>query len=260
VTATGDLSEDLKNVIEGYLAGHRSRSLATLSRASGVSYTTIRRLAQKEGNPTAEPVLKIVDAALTNEEKIAFINRHYPEIASTINKFQRENYSPSSPRQELLKLFYTRDPHNFILNIAQTERGTTEADVRRLSGERGLEALAELVEHEILVRETSENREFFRLVPMLSHDCDMAIAQIKLSADYFDRSLVGTKAARLFHGTASVNRRTLEQIHDIVSAAIRDIVAVKDDPRSAGDIPIFVDMMMNVYDKAPLNRTEEPSR
>ena len=250
----GDLSEDLRGVIERYLEGHRSRSLATLSRASGVSYTTLRRLYQREGNPTAEPVLKIADAALTNEEKRAFINRHYPEIAATINRFESDSYAPKAPRQEQLKTFYVRDPHNFILNLAHNDKGTTAEVVRRLTGERGLEALDELVEHEILERASVAGREVYRLTPLLSHDCDMALAQLQLSADHFDRSLIGTKAARLFHATASINLRALERVHDILSAAIRDIVALKDDPRNEGDIPFYVDMMMNVYDKAPLNR------
>src|SRR5262245_60782147 len=165
VTATGDLSEDLRNVIDRYLDGHRGRSLATLSRASGVSYTTLRRLYQKEGNPTAEPVLKIADAALNNEEKLAFINRHYPELAVTLNRFQTDAYAPKQPRQELLKTFYIRDPHNYILNLAHNDKGATRDDVRRLTGERGLEALDELVEHEILERARLGDAEVFKLAP-----------------------------------------------------------------------------------------------
>lgn len=250
---TGDLSEDVRGVIEKYLEGHRSRSLATLSRSSGVSYTTLRRLYQREGHPTAEPVLKIVDATLTNDQKLEFLNRYYPEIAGAISKVQREAYSPSASRQEPLKPFYMRDPHNFILNLAQNNKGTTPADVRRLCGERGIEALQELIDHEILERDFVNREEVYRLPPLASHDADMALVQMKLSADHFDRSLIGTKAARLFHTTASVNVPTVERIHDILSSAIREIFALKDDPRNSGDVPLFVDLMMNVYDKTTLH-------
>ena len=254
MTTTDELSEDLRGVIDRYLDGHRSRSLATLSRACGVSYTTIRRLYQREGNPTAEPVLKIVDAALNLDEKVQFISRHYPEISSTIGRFQEEIYPRKEPRQEALRGFFMRDPHNFILNLAHNDKGTTEAVVRRLTGERGVEALGELLEHELLDRDSSSGELVVRLAPMLCHDCDVALTQMKLSADHFDRSLIGTKAARIFHATASVNQRALERIHDLLSAAMRDVVALKDDPRSSGAIPLFVDMMMNVYDKMPLNQ------
>lgn len=250
------LTDEIRGVIDRYLSGHRNRSLSSLSRASGVSYTTIRRLYQREGNPTAEPVLKIVDAALNNDEKIEFINRHYPEIAVTIKNFNSEAYNSTTSRQEALKTFYVRDPHNFVLNLAHNDKGTTRSDINSLMGSRGLEALDELIEHDLLECARQGSEEIFRLAPLLSHDCDMALAQIKLSADHFNRSLIGTKAARLFHGTASLNREALERIHDVLSAAIQEIVAIKDDPRSRGDIPMFVDMIMNVYDKRPLDREE----
>ena len=254
MTSTGELSDNLRNVIDRYLNGHRNRSLATLSRASGVSYTTLRRLYQREGNPTAEPVLKIVDVALNNEEKLEFIRRYYPEIVVNVSGLQAGVFASNSPRQETLKAFYVRDPHNYILNLAHNDRGTTRETVQRIAGERGVEALDELVEHEILQVERVGKETIYRLPAMLSSDCDMALAQMKLSADHFDRSLIGTKAARLFHATASIDQRTLERIHDILSSAIRDVIDLKDDPRNSGDIPLFVDMMMNIYDRTPLNR------
>ncbi|MBM4250755.1 MAG: hypothetical protein FJ146_02165 [Deltaproteobacteria bacterium] len=254
MTTTGELSENLRNVIDRYLNGHRSRSLATLSRASGVSYTTLRRLYQREGNPTAEPVLKIIDVALSTEEKLDFIKRYYPEIAVNLSGIQADAYLSAAPRQEILKAFYVRDPHNYILNLAQNDKGTTRETVQRITGERGLEALDELVEHGILEVERVGGDTVYRLPAMLSSDCDMALAQMKLSADHFDRSLIGTKAARLFHATASIDQRTLERIHDVLSGAIKEIIELKDDPRNSGDIPLFVDMMMNIYDRSPLRR------
>lgn len=248
---TGDLSEDIRGVIEHYLDGHRTRSLATLSRTSGVSYTTLRRLYQREGNPTAEPVLKIVDSTLNNDKKIEFLNRHYPEIANAVN-VERKTYAPEAERDESLKTFLFREPHNFILNLAHTDMGTTREDVRRLNGERGVEALDELLENDLLTQEYVGKQQVLKRPPSLSQDCDIAINQIKLSADHFDRSLTGTKAARIFHTTGSVSQRALEEIHDILSDAIRAVLKVKNDPRSAGNVPMFSAMMMNVYDKAAL--------
>lgn len=249
---TGDLSEDVRGVIEGYLDGHRSRSLATLSRASGVSYTTLRRLYQREGHPTAEPVLKIVDATLTNDQKLEFLTRYYPEIANAVT-VERKTYAPEGSRGDALKAFLFREPHNFILNLAHTEKGTTREDVQRLTGERGTEALDELLENELLSVEYVGKQQMIRRPPSLSQDCDIAINQIKLSADHFDRSLTGTKAARIFHTTGSVSQRALEEIHDILSGCIRAILEIKNDPRNAGEIPMYAAMLMNVYDKAALD-------
>lgn len=248
---TGDLTDDIRGVIETYLDGHRSRSLATLSRSSGVSYTTLRRLYQREGNPTAEPVLKIVDSTLQNEAKLEFLNRHYPELTSAVN-VEQKTYDPKGERSEALKAFLFREPHNYIINLADNDRGTTDEDVRRLTGERGMQALDELLEHQLLVRDFVNKRPIIRRPANFSQDPDITLGQIKLSADHFDRSLGGTKAARAIHTTGSVSESAMERIHDILSSAIKEILAVKNHPSSAGEIPLFVAAMMNVLDKTTL--------
>jgi hypothetical protein len=250
---TPDLSEDLKRVIDQYLEGHRTRSLATLSRISGVAYTTLRRFAQKEGNPTAEPVLKILDATLPTKEKIAFLERHFPEIARTISRYSGRSFEESGdPGREDLKMFFRRDPHNFVLGLAINVKGTTVEAIRRLCGERGLAALDEMVECQVLDRDMSTGRVKYRDDTLISVDTDFLLNQIRRSADYFDQGLVGTRAARIGFATAAVNREGLERAHRIVSDALNEISAVHEDPRYHGDIPYFVGTLMNVYDKAPL--------
>lgn len=249
---SADLTEDLKQLIDQYLNAHRSRSLATLSRVSGVAYSTLRRFSQGEGNPTAEPVLKIVDATLGSKDKIEFIGRHFPEIARTIQ--HAKVYEHAVPRDDL-KQFYMRDPHNYILNLVINSQGSTVDDIMRLTGERGLGALDELVEHGLLVRDFRTGRITYADENLFGSDCDMALAQIKRSADYFDRTLIGTKAAKLAHLTSLVNLEGLHKIHSVVSDAIVQVCNLKDDPRHAGNIPFFVDLIMNVLDKRPLSES-----
>ena len=254
---TADLTDDLKRVIDQYLEGHRTRSLATLSRISGVAYTTLRRFAQREGNPTAEPVLKILDATLGTTEKIAFLERHFPEIARTISRYAGRAYHPQGegkddPGREDLKMFFRRDPHNMVLNLAISVRGTTVETIRRLCGERGMAALDEMVECQVLERDPGTGRVKYRDDTLVSLDSDFLLNQIRHSVSYFDRSLIGSKAARLGHATASINRAGLDRIHKIVSEALKDIAAVNEDPSFYGDIPYFAGLLMNVYDRKPL--------
>lgn len=246
-----DLTEELRRVIDRYLDGHRSRSLATLSRASGVSYTTIRRLYQREGNPTAEPVLKIVDAALTNDEKVQFINRHYPELGATISRFQAVA-TQSHGSHEVLKTFISRDPHNFVINLANNDKGATREQVQRLTGEKGLEALDELVEHDVLQPLKEGGRIVYRFPPLMTSDAEIVLVQASQAVKHFDRALIGTKAARLFHATASIDERTLERIHGVLTGAINEIMALKDDPRNTGNIPFYASMVMSVLDRSQL--------
>ena len=249
---TPDLSEDLKQVIDTYIDGHRSRSLATLSRASGVAYTTLRRFAQKEGNPTAEPVLKILDAVLATKEKIGFLETHFPEIARTISRYAGTSFQENAdPTREELKMFVRRTPHNYILNLAINVRGTSATTISRLYGERGLEALDEMVECGVLDRDP-HGRVRYRDDTLVSFDCDYLLDQVRHSIDAFDRSLVGTSAARLWHKTATVNQEGLERVHRLVSEVYEAIAAINEDPRFHGDIPYFAGLVMNVYDKKAL--------
>jgi hypothetical protein len=232
--------------------------LATLSRISGVSYTTLRRFSQCEGHPTAEPVLKIVDATLGGAAKIEFVNKHFPEIARTIDRFNKQTQPIEEPAREELRLFYMRDPHNLILNLAITAKGTSVDAIRRLCGERGLEALDEMVECEVLERDLATGAVRYREDTLVTTDCDVILNFIKRSVDYFDRSLIGTRAAKVSHMTASISEEGLRRIHDLVSETISRIHEIKHDRRYAGDIPFFVDVMMNVYDKKPLHEAKSP--
>jgi hypothetical protein len=231
--------------------------LATLSRISGVSYTTLRRFAQREGTPTAEPVLKILDSTLGTREKIEFLERHFPEIARTISRYAQKASREDDPARENLKMFYRRDPHNLILNLAINVRGTEVKTIRRLCGERGLEALDELVECQVLERDTATGAIRYRDDTMLSVDSDFLLDQIKHSVDYFDRAMLGSQVARLAHLTASVNKEGLQKIYQILSVAVSEIAAVNEDPKFFGGIPYFVGALMNVYDKKPLQSDEE---
>ena len=147
--STEELSVKVKEIIDTYIDGHRSRSIATLARASGVSYTTLRRFAQKEGQPTAEPVLKIADTVLKPEEKLNFVSKFFPEIASTLRLSEDEGRSAGS-YPESFKTFFNRDPYNFILNLAHNDKGVTYEDINRLCGTKGLEAFQELIDQQIL--------------------------------------------------------------------------------------------------------------
>ena len=254
---TFDLSEDLKQVIDRYLNGHKTRSLATLSRISGVAYTTLRRFSQREGTPTAEPVLKILDATLGTQEKIAFLEKHFPEIARTISRFAGRSSQEADPARENLKMFYRRDPHNLILNLAINVQGTNVATIHRLLGERGLEALDELVECQVLERDYQTDAIRYKDDWMVCVDSDFLLDQIRHSVAYFDRSMIGSQFARLAHLTASVNQEGLRKVYNILSEALTQITEVNEDSKYHGEIPYFLGALMNIYDKKPLQKDEE---
>lgn len=246
---THDLSKDLQKVIETYLEGHRSRSVATLSRVSGVAYSTLRRFAQSEGNPTAEPVFKILDATLPTTEKIAFLKVHFPAIAESIEKSAGPAYEAVKANSEDFATFYRRSPHNFILNLSITTSGTTVETVQRLCGERGLTALDEMVEHDVLTRDLHTGEVRFKQSSIVITDPDLTLTQIRLALDYFDRSTMGTEAARIGYASQSLNHAGLSKVHGILTEALRQVYEINDDAKYQGQIPFFLGALLNVYDK-----------
>lgn len=253
---TTPLLNDLKVVIDGYLDGHRSRNLASLSRVSGVAYTTLRRFAQMEGHPTAEPVLKILDAALNTKDKIRFLEKHFPEIASAIAGYAKLDHSAGDSERELEKVFARRRPHCYIMNLAGNPGGTTADTVNRLYGELGNAALDDMVETGILIRERG-GKVVQRHPTFLTFDPEYLLNQIRNSADIFDLSLVGTDAARMWHWASGVNAEGLRRINEVASKAFAEISAINEDPRYQGNIPCFAGLLMNVYDKQAMDQVED---
>ena len=241
-----NLVEDIEEVIERYLLKNRYHTLHTLARKSGIGYTTIRRLAQKEaGRPNADTVINLIDAALPPPERVTFLKKHFPKISNMLEDVYNNQSFPSTI--DSISDFLRKSLHSFIFNLAATANGTTIDDIKRLKGEHGLKALDELILNEILIRDR-KNRIFYKTKGWNTANADIILDQIKFSAEYFDKALLGTDAARMAHITASVNSEALKKVHDLCTKFFYDLTAIQKDPDNQGNIPMFVDMMMNVLD------------
>jgi hypothetical protein len=247
--ALQELSEDIGTVIDAYLDGHRSRSLATLARASGVPYTTVRRFWQREGAPTAAPVIKILDATIDTATRAEFIGRHFPEIARSVERFAGSPARLDAGERLDLKDFFHRDPHGLILMLAFNKSGTTVEQIRRLCGAPGERALDDLVAAGAVETIAATGQVKCNSDLIVSLDPTMILAWIRMSMQRFDVGLLGTKSAKLCHTSGGVSRGCLDKIHAIASEAIHQITELKEDPANAGDIPFFFAAMLNVYDR-----------
>lgn len=79
--------EELAQVINTYIAGHKSRNLRSLSVRSGVAYATLRRIVQKETVPNMETVLSIMQYITNKEDGIHFLKKHYPGFGAFLKNF-----------------------------------------------------------------------------------------------------------------------------------------------------------------------------
>ncbi|MFW7377198.1 MAG: hypothetical protein ACOH5I_00130 [Oligoflexus sp.] len=247
--ATKALLAELQTAIAEYLETHSNLSIQSVSNKAQVSYSTVRRILQNEANDVRdETILSLIQVIMSRPRRIDFLNKFYPALGALIHQDEVED---SELDQEKLRLFRYKDPHNYVLKMALTAHGTNRTTIRRILGERGVNALEEMVEEGFLTEESS-GMVYHSSRGSVIMNADDILYQVKKDADYFDKDLVGSPFARLAHLSASLNQEAYLQLMELVSEFIKKSERLKEDPKSRGRTPIFIDLMINTYDKDSL--------
>ncbi|NRA64766.1 MAG: hypothetical protein HRU19_09820 [Pseudobacteriovorax sp.] len=242
--------EDLRVAIGEYLERHQNLSIQSISNRTHVSYSTIRRIIQNEARDMRdETVLALIQVIMERTRRIAFLNRYYPALGALIAESQRTE-SESQDYEKIRKYRY-KDPHNYILKLAICEAGTSRSTISRILGEIGTLALDEMIEDQFLM-EGKEGKVFHHSHSNLLMNAEDILYQIKKDSDYFDKSLVGSEFSRVAHFSASISPKAYRELMTLVNTFVREAESVKESDDGKGNIPIFIDLMMNTYDRATL--------
>lgn len=79
------LETAVQKVIRDWLEGGKNRSLKSMSRKTGLSYPTVRRIERAEGQPQHASVIKILEVALGSAERIQnFLLEFMPEYVPVV--------------------------------------------------------------------------------------------------------------------------------------------------------------------------------
>lgn len=229
---TNDLAELMKNWLDK--VGHRNRE--SLRRLTGVSYSTLTRIIQKECNASLDVVLAIVTSILDKNDLLEFLKNHLPEIFDVFKGFGSPESDASREINEALR---SRDGF-IILTMAATVGTTREAIQLRLGG-LGLDRLDELIDLHIVEEVQgvirSKQREFLVLNP------DTLLAEIKLMAEIFDKDRIGQVGAMAYVETASVDTAALEEIHMIYREAQAKVTRIA--RQSQGPHVVYAGLILN---------------
>lgn len=248
--ASKALLAELQAAIASYLENHKNLSIQSISNKTGVSYSTIRRILQNEANDVRdETILSLILVVMPQAQRLQFLQSYYPSLGALLRESQHGDEAAMDHFK--LRLYRFKDPHNYILKMALTEHGTTRKDIFRLLGERGLCALDEMLDDKFL-QEDRSNR--------ISHpdrgaclmNADDILHQVKKDADYFDKNLVGSQFARLAHLSASLHLSAYKELVELLSEFIKKCDRLKEAPENQGVIPVFIDVMVNTYDRASI--------
>jgi hypothetical protein len=250
--ASKTLLAELQTALASYLDNHKNLSIQSISNKTGVSYSTIRRILQNEANDVRdETILSLILVVMPQAQRLQFLQTHYPALGALLKEAQSQAVEEPALDHFKLRMYRFKDPHNYILKMALTAHGTTRKDIFRILGERGVSALDEMLEDKFLF-EDRNNKVSHPSRGSFIMNSDDILHQIKKDADYYDKSLVGSQFARLAHLSASLSLSAYKELIELVSEFAKKSDRLKEASQNQGAIPVFIDIMVNTYDRASL--------
>ncbi len=245
--------EAVQTAVKSYFERFPRVSIKALSMRTGVPYASLRRILQNEVSDIKdETIFKLIDRVMLRPDRMQFIKDHYPSLAKVIGDYPEQNLDDESS-VELLKRYRYMDPHNYIIKLSLTTSGTTRDDVQRLTGERGIQALEEMVEAGLILEESEQLRVGGNGFLML--DLDDMLHQVGKDLHYFPRSMVGTPYARIGHMSESVSPEALMKMVEMSGDLLKNVEKIKD--TETGNVPFFLDLVVSTYDRHALFEKKE---
>ncbi|HYX32840.1 MAG TPA: hypothetical protein VE954_06980, partial [Oligoflexus sp.] len=137
--------ETLIAYIDRWLAESPRRSLSLLSRYTGVPYPTLRRVVQKESEPSVETALYLLNFVASLQETLEYFGDNAP-IKSFYNKITSGKEIVSDPN--VIEKFLKKEA--CWVTILAATIGATEENVRGLLGSHGIAELNALIEEKFI--------------------------------------------------------------------------------------------------------------
>lgn len=230
------LLQELSALIEQWLLKRRNATLPLLSRLSGVSYPTVRRIHQRESEPTLNNVVSILSIVATGDEARGLLQKYYPELAQIIG--------PTLDRaslDEALELDHFTPDHFLILTLASIEAGVSIEEIKDRSGKRGLDVLFEL--EGLGAVERLRDRFVTREKALKIVSSDRVLESISHLCQLFDRQRIDSRGSLYRIKTEGLSRDAVLKVYAILYEASEAIQKVIDDPLNRGEYVLGVGMV-----------------
>jgi hypothetical protein len=204
--------KQVKACITSYLLKNSSLTLVNVEEKTSVPHSTLRRIMNSSGNPSAEAVIKIFRSLGFDNELVKYMKDYHPEIATIMalksSHNQEYEYIADDDRQ------YFLDEQNFlILSLAYTTSGTTEKEVRYELGDRGLAKLNELIEKGLILR--SENGKLLGKSTNFKFSLADGRKRVEYALKYYRPEEAGNINNWLSYQTESLNEEGLKALKSL---------------------------------------------
>jgi len=235
--------DELNSYIGSYIA-KKSCSLSSLSRETGVNYTTIKRIYSNEvTEPEFTNVLQLITFLCTNQEAMSFLRKYYPKQSHCFTELNKDyKISDHIINEQLV------DPFGFLLiHMGFAKSGMTRSTVTNKIGSSGLEKLEELLNLGIL---EEINGRIKTVTDFKCANIDVMLEKHKLALRYFKKSFLGDKKSLIAFQVDGFSEWGLEQIYEIEKKKIASVAEIMKDPKGKGDNVAFVGTLFNRIEEA----------
>ncbi len=158
-TNDGDINsnkcERVKACIASYLLKNSNLTLVNVEEKTSVPHSTLRRIMNGTGNPSAEAVIKIYRSLGFDSELVSYMRDHHPEIATIMAIKSSHNQEYKFVNDSDREYFISED-FFAIITMAYTSNGTTEKEILEEFGKMGLSRLQELLERGLIKKDASD--------------------------------------------------------------------------------------------------------
>ncbi len=230
------MTEELARLISDWIS-QKSNTLHLLSQQSGISYTTVKRIAQGETKAEFSNALKILttvcDASTTN----AFLAKHFPDVSALMRSVYVNHQTLSQSAYE----FSTTELGFKIIFSACAKSGIDRATVAKNWGEDGLDLLEDILEAGIL----HEVNGRIKAINFKTTSAEAALKKIGLALANFSVKNLGDKKSLLSFHTDGFSNWGLEQIYEKTKEYVAAIESISSQPEAKGDNVAFVATLFN---------------
>jgi len=245
----GTMVNDLKERIEYYVNGSKSRSLCKLAKDSSVPYTTLRRITQGEvtsiNQETAVSLLRVIEKP---EAVIGFIEKHYPISGKAFKAFTSK--LDHFAKRDILDLITDYNVW-YVVCMAEKKEGVSKATLIRYLGEVTTEKVLTRLNDAELLEQSSETGKLHlknkNFSTSGSAPAGLAIIRhITLCYEEQNRAEAGHMLANL---TCGWNEKGLTLVRETLKEAAIKLMDASQNPEYAGDTTCAFGVIACVLDR-----------
>ncbi len=237
-----NLVEDIQSAIERWMGTRRNGNLSVLSRLSGVSYPTLRRIMQAEFTPNLQTVMQVVSVIMDDKEGRNFLCRHFPDFAPIFKKQEEVGYrmvNLSGLLQGLNRVEF------MVLNLAIGE-GITLQKLQQKFGEQADAAIQRLVAGELI--EVSDECVKTKDKNITFTNIDEVLHYMSLAVQCFNREKVNSYGSHYAIFSERLNDEGMQAANAAVLEAKQKLMEIFCDPKYFGSQPYVAQLSSCVLD------------